>query len=206
MNLFEIILNKLIFIKIKQYKSIEGWLSSREAIALYHFASRVSSPSSIIVEIGSWKGKSTYCIAKGLSKGRIAVIDPFDASGEESSAELYQKQKGDVPLVEQFKNNMRRLKVLDKIETFIGYSEDFASLFHKIDLLFIDGDHSIKGCDSDFLNYTPALVSNGYLLLHDFDPLRKDLGPTWVTENRIKTSSSFKFIDLIDSLWICRKI
>ena len=206
MNLFERISGKLIFQKIKEYQTIEGWLSSKEAVNLYRFASRVRGPHSVIVEIGSWKGKSTYCLAKGLSGGKVISIDSFDASGEPGSAELYQREKGYLPLVEQFKNNMRRLNVLDKIEICVGHSELFAEQFSKIDLLFIDGDHSTNGCESDFLSYSPGLVSGGYLLFHDYDAARKDLGPTWVIENRVMSSSAFKVVGLFDSLWVAQRV
>jgi predicted O-methyltransferase YrrM len=206
MNLFERISGKLIFQKIKEYQRIEGWLSVKEAVNLYRFASKVKRTDAVIVEIGSWKGKSTYCLAKGLSEGIVITIDPFDASGEPGSVELYQQQKGYIPLVEQFKNNMRRLNVLEKIEILVGHSEQFAEQFSKIDLLFIDGDHSIKGCESNFLSYSPALVSGGYLLFHDYDAARKDLGPTWVIENRVMSSSAFRFVGLFDSLWVAQKV
>lgn len=150
MSLFERISGKLIFQKIKEYQTIEGWLSIKEAVNLYRFVSKVKRPEAVIVEIGSWKGKSTYCLAQGLSEGKIISIDTFDASGEPGSVELYQQQRGNIPLVEQFKNNMRRLNVLKKIEILIGHSEQFAKQFSKIDLLFIDGDHSIK-CESQHL-------------------------------------------------------
>jgi MMP 1-O-methyltransferase len=206
MNLFEKISAKLVFQKIKEYQTIEGWLSSKEAVNLYRFASRLRGPHSVIVEIGSWKGKSTYCLAKGLSEGKVISIDSFDASGEPGSAELYQREKGYLSLVEQFKNNMRRLNVLDKIEIFVGRSEQFAGTFSRIDLLFIDGDHSVKECESDFLVYSPALVSGGYLLFHDYDPTRKGLGPTWVIENRVQSSPLFKFVGLFDLLWVSQKV
>jgi predicted O-methyltransferase YrrM len=206
MSLFERISGKLIFQKIKEYQTIEGWLSIKEAVNLYRFVSKVKRPEAVIVEIGSWKGKSTYCLAQGLSEGKIISIDTFDASGEPGSVELYQQQRGNIPLVEQFKNNMRRLNVLKKIEILIGHSEQFAKQFSKIDLLFIDGDHSIKGCESNFLSYSPALVSGGYLLFHDYDPARKELGPTWVIENRVRSSPFFKFVGLFDLLWVSQKV
>jgi hypothetical protein len=206
MNLFERISTKLIFQKIKQYQTIEGWLSVKEAVNLYRFVSQVKGPQPVIVEIGSWKGKSTYCLAKGFSKGKLITIDPFDGSGENGSVEIYQLQKGGEPLIDQFKNNMKRLGVLKQIEILEGRSQQFIGLFSKIDLLFIDGEHSVKACDSDFLGYAPALVSGAYLIFHDYQPSRKELGPTWVVENRVLPSNFFKFIGLFDSLWVGQKV
>lgn len=50
--------------------------------------------NSKILEIGSWKGKSTFCLAKGLKNGKICAIDPFNADGEEGSKEIHNEKKG----------------------------------------------------------------------------------------------------------------
>jgi MMP 1-O-methyltransferase len=191
--------------RIRPYQDIEGWLTEREAMALYHLASLLPSGSTV-VEIGSWKGKSTYCLAQGLRDGMIMAIDPFDASGEEGSGETYHAQRGSEPLVDQFRSKMAELKVLQKINIRQGLSRQFVGECRDIDLLFIDGDHSKAACLFDFENYSPYLRHGGYLAFHDFDPTRKDLGPTWVIENRVLPGREYKFIDLFDSLWVCQKI
>lgn len=190
---------------IEKYEGIDGFLFPEEAVALYHLASLLPK-NSTIVEIGSWKGKSTYCLAKGLKTGKVFAIDPFDASGDDSSMEIYNQMKGEIPLIQQFEEKMTQLDVIDKIETLAGFSHQFVNKFKQIDLLFIDGDHSIKGCQYDFDHYSPLIPSGGYIALHDYSPLRKDLGPTWVIENKIIPSKEYKFIDLFNSLWIGRKV
>lgn len=194
-----------IYRRIKPFEQIEGWLSAIEAIHLYRFASMLKK-NAVVVEIGSWKGKSTFCLAKGLRNGKIFAIDPFDAYGEPGSAELYQQQKGETPLLNQFQQNMKKFGLLHKIETCAGYSPQFAGQFTSIDLLFIDGDHSLEACDKDFTLFSPALVPGGYILFHDYDPLRKDLGPTWVIENRILPLPKFSFVGRYESLWVGQKV
>ena len=51
-----------------------------------------------------------------------------------------------------------------------------------------------------------ALVSGGFLLLHDYDPSRKDLGPNLTVENRVQPSPLFKFVGLFDSIWVGQKV
>lgn len=41
---------------------------------------------------------------------------------------------------------------------------------NKIDVLFIDGDHSYEGVKKDFLNYSDFVRSNGLIILDDFVP------------------------------------
>ncbi len=205
MNLFRRITKKLEIYLIRNYKKIDGWLTQEEALGLYGLASLVPR-NAIIVEIGSWKGKSTFCIAKGLKKGKIFAIDPFNAEGETGSRELYEKTKGVAPLYEQFSSMLKKHGLWEKIEPLIGFSSQFTNHFAQIDFLFIDGDHSIEGCDYDYTHFSPFIKTGGFIAFHDFDPDRDDLGPTWVIKNRILNNSNYKFYRKYDSLWIAQKI
>ena len=205
LNIIHKLYKKFIMIKIKSYHDIDGWLKYNEATALYLMA-RLLPPRSTIVEIGCWKGKSVYCLARGLRKNcQLITIDPFDASGEPENYELYKQREGETPLFDQFLDNMKKLNVLDRIKPLKGLSNKFVGQFSKIDLLFIDGDHSIEGCDFDFLNYSPYISIGGYIVFHDFDKSRDDLGPTWVINNRVLPSNDYDFFGNFDSLWIARK-
>lgn len=190
---------------INGYEQIDGWLTENEAFGLYHIAS-ILAEDSFVVEIGSWKGKSTFCIAKGLNKGKIYAIDPFNAEGEEGSKEIYELTKGSEPLYDQFISNMTSLGVINKIQPLKGYSSQFIDTVETIDFLFIDGDHSIAGCEYDFVNFSPKVKVGGYVALHDFDPDRLDLGPTWVVNNKILQNNGFQFYNQFDSLWVAKKI
>jgi predicted O-methyltransferase YrrM len=191
--------------QISEYKNIEGWLSEREAFGLYDIAARLDA-NSTVVEIGSWKGKSTYCLAKGLKDGMIFAIDPFNAEGEPGSKEIYEQTKGTIPLFEQFQNTFRKHGLSEKVQPLMGYSNKFIDRFSGIDFLFIDGDHSIEGCDFDYVNYAPKLKKGGYLAFHDFNPNRDELGPTWVIKNKILNNPDYKIYDVFDSLWVATKV
>ena len=102
---------------ISAYDEIPGWLSENEAIGLYELAMRLPDAHSVVVEIGSWLGKSSLVIAKGLKKNRRGVlycIDPFNADGDAPSTELYSNAaaRQQLPLQEQFVYNMKRHKTL----------------------------------------------------------------------------------------------
>ncbi len=188
--------------KIDGYKQIDGWVSPDEANGLFKIARKLGAHSTV-VEIGSWQGKSTYCIAKGLKSGTLYAIDPFNADGglDTVSTEIYVKQKSDKDLLTTFLNNMKRLKVDKKIITKKGYSNDFASQFTQIDFLFIDGDHSIEGCKNDYNLYAHKVSKGGFIAFHDYYEDRPDLGPTFVIQNLV-TNGGFRFYAQFDSLWI----
>lgn len=197
--------NVLTGFRIRDHRKIEGFLFPNEAIELYRAASKLPR-GSVVVEIGSWKGKSTYCLARGLKNGKVVAIDSFDAFADDGSEEIYQKTKGEKPLVDQFREKMQELNLMMKIDIFHGYSSQFVGKIPRIHLLFIDGNHSRESCEFDFNNYSPFIVSGGYIVLHDYDPSRKNLGPTWVVDNIILPSGKYNFINLVNSLWIGRKL
>jgi len=59
----------------------------------------------------------------------------------------------------------------------------------KIDFLFIDGDHSIEGVQSDWNTFSPFVRSGGYVAFHDYDysafcrGVKKGQGAVWMCED-----------------------
>ena len=203
-KVYRTIADRSILRRIGSYEQIDGWLEKSEAAALCRLASRLPNGANIL-EIGCWKGKSTFCLATGLRSGRVHVIDSFDAAGDTPSRLLYAQQKGARPLVEQFQENLRERGVLEKVEIHVGYSQSFVGKIPELDLLFIDGDHSREGCAFDFEHFSPLLRIGGYLLIHDFDRREPEAGPTWVVQNRVLTDVKFQYYGLFHRLWAARK-
>ena len=157
------------------------------------------------MEIGCWKGKSAFCLARGLRRGRLTVIDPFDASGDSEAAGSYLANAGSEPLLQQFTSHMNRLGVIDKIDIWHGTSQDYVGLARSVELLFIDGDHSKEGCDFDFQNYGKCVTPGGFLAFHDYDPTRNNFGPTWVVEQKVLPNPEWAPFKRVDSLWVARR-
>ena len=207
-TLLKKILQRLKFIRktnLSHYVNIEGWLTSAEATGLFQIAERLLKNSTVL-EIGSWKGKSTWCISQGLKKGTLHCIDPFNAAGEEGSKEIYEKTKGNNSLLEQFQNNMKGISEKVKITTHKGYSSDFVDAIPNIDFLFIDGDHSIEGCRFNYENFENEVKVGGFLAFHDYYPDRVELGSTWVIQNLVKQNKNYIHYNDFDSLSVFKKI
>ena len=63
---------------------IGGWLTPKEGRLLYDLARRCTGRG-VIVEIGSWKGKSTIWLANGSRRGagvKVYAIDPHTAESD----------------------------------------------------------------------------------------------------------------------------
>tara|TARA_R110000823_G_C15950210_1_gene501598 strand:- start:3416 stop:3916 length:501 start_codon:yes stop_codon:yes gene_type:complete len=76
---------------------------------------------------------------------------------------------------------------------FIGTTDDFfASFDKKIDLAFIDADHSYESCKKDFFNCYNRLSDSGIILIHDTDP----------NDNRLfdkgYCGDSYKIVDFLE--------
>ena len=64
------------YARLLPYLSIDGWLTVDEAIELYDLARSVPEQEPVVVEIGSWQGKSTVVLGKGLSlTPRVLLLD-----------------------------------------------------------------------------------------------------------------------------------
>jgi MMP 1-O-methyltransferase len=192
--------------RIANYQSIQGWLSEGEATHLYHFASKVPAGGKIL-EIGCWKGKSTFCLAKGAPQAEVFSIDPFNAAGESDSKEEYAAKRGANSLLEQYEENLRSRGIQNGVKALVGYSHEFVDTFPdaSLDLLFIDGDHSREGAEFDFTHFGPKVKPGGYIIFHDYRPRKKDFGPTWVVHNLVQPAGEFQKIGKFDSLWVGRK-
>lgn len=190
----------------KGFRAIDGWLTDAEAHTLYVLAGQLP-PKACVVEIGSWQGKSTCCLAKGLKDGTIHAIDPFDASGETTSAKLYAEKSSQQQesLLGLFESNVAKNGIKDKIKLCQGFSKDYAEAFEAIDLLFIDGDHSLEGCLYDFKTFAPKIKPGGFLLFHDYHPGRDDLGTNHVIEQNVRPSGDWQLVKQADSLIAFRK-
>lgn len=142
--------------------NISTHLTDNEQNKLYELA--ISLPShSHIVEIGSYLGASTCCIANGLKNknSKFYCIDTWENDA---------MSEGKKDTYEEFIHNIKNFK--EMICPIRGYSSDVVntikSLVHsKIDLLFIDGDHSYEGVKKDWDLYSPMLKSGSIVIFHD---------------------------------------
>lgn len=138
--------------------NISGYLHTLEGRYLFWLAEEVP-PQGLIVEVGSFKGKSSCFLAAGLkNRARLACIDTW-----ENDAMPYDS-KYDV--LSEFLKNTKKYR--DVIDIYRGCSVVIAKNWDKeIDLLFIDGDHSFEGCINDCRSWLPFLKKGGWVAFHD---------------------------------------
>jgi len=161
--------------------STEGWLYPREGPALYELAR--SCRTGVVVEIGSWKGKSTVWLARGAAAGsgpRVYAIDPHQGGSGESAT------------LEAFTETLERAGITEIVRPIVGTSAGAADGFDEaVGLLFIDGDHSVEGVEDDLTHWLPKLVEGGVVALHDASLSELAIhGPRRVTRRLLAGSTS----------------
>jgi predicted O-methyltransferase YrrM len=169
---------------------VPGWLTDEEGEALYELAKRCSGRG-VIVEIGSWKGKSTICLGLGSRAGagvRIFAIDPHA-----------DYRFGD------FKANVDRAGITDLVTPMASLSQAAADDFEEpVELLFVDGSHEYDLVLEDFEKWVPKVVDDGWVAFHD---TTWTAGPRKVVGQAIYRGRAFKDVRfVVGSLTVGRKV
>lgn len=145
--------------------SIDGWLSPREAGALYDLAKAATGP---IVEIGSFRGRSTTALALGSMAGHrqpVYAIDPFTGAAP---------RKGETRDLScsraKLRGNLDAAGVNGLAIIVPAASETAAPCIPACSVLFVDGDHSAAGVARDLDLYLPKVLPGGSVVLHDVTP------------------------------------
>lgn len=140
--------------------SVEGLLVSGQERWLFCMA-RGLPDGAVIVEIGSYKGRSTCCFAYGCvgTKKRVYAIDIFERNDADSSERDF---------FSEFENNLERCGLTEYVTPLVGKSREVTRTWDKpIDLLFIDGSHVYEDVVADFHSLFPWVVSGGIVAVHD---------------------------------------
>lgn len=184
----------------KATENVGGWLSESEGFSLYNTA-RTIKAGNAIVEVGSWKGKSTICLGNGSRDGnrvKIFAIDPHIGSSE------HQKMFGKIDTFEEFKQNIIKAGIAEFVEPIRDTSENVAKSFdQRIEFVFIDGAHEYKFVKLDFKLWFPKVINGGILAFHDSWNF---IGPNLATAIPLLISSKIKNPRLVDTITYFEKV
>jgi predicted O-methyltransferase YrrM len=180
-----------------QAAAVEGWLSDAQGCALFRCAAAAAGKG-VIVEIGSWKGRSTVWLAAGarISDTRVYAVDPHRGSREDPQADT----------LPEFKANLERLALTRYVEPLVMTSAEAARVVEgPIALLFIDGDHSVEAVRRDAALWLPKLVDGGIVMFHDVGAAGY-AGPRDVFRRSVCWSKGFHRIRRVGSMAMARRI
>jgi predicted O-methyltransferase YrrM len=179
-------------------EKIEGLISLKEGLLLYNLAKNCKGKG-VIVEIGSYKGKSTAWLAMGSKNGKnvkIYAVDPF-----KSALAIEGGGKDNFP---DFKKNMEYLEVKDIVIPIVKTSKSAAENFKEpVEFIFIDGSHEYEDVKMDFELWYPKVIDGGIMAFHD--TIGRP-GPKKVVEECIFKSNNFKGVIFKGSITFAQKV
>jgi hypothetical protein len=155
----------------KCFKKTEGMISFDEARLLYDLATEVTE--NCIVEIGSYRGRSTTALACGSLNGMQVPV--FAIEPHENFSGLLGGEFGPQDRAAFYKTMLAT--GCYRIVRLVNLSSEMVAPHwpSKIALLFIDGNHSFEAVKRDFECWYPHLVKGTLIAFHDSrDPL---IGP-----------------------------
>lgn len=132
-----------------------GSFSSYDMMAVYPTISKIPKKG-LYVEIGVQHGRS-MTFAREWSKGRVVGVD-----------------------INENHNFDERLKDYDNWEFIKGDANDVVKKWkRKIDVLFIDGDHSYEAVKKDWEAWSPFVKKGGTVFFHDCDDTSPGVRQLW---------------------------
>lgn len=123
-------------------------------------------------------------VAAPYGRGPVVAIDPHN------SPILLDHSGADASSYKEFLYALHSNAVGEHVEPYVAYSTDVAKSWSRpIRVLWIDGDHTLKGAKDDLDAFLPFLVPNGVVAFHD--ALNQFPGPIQVFVEQVLASDRF---------------
>lgn len=142
-----------------------GYLSDREARFLFLLGALAPGTGDVL-EIGSFKGRSTVALASGVQwrgEGLVHAVDPH-TSPSPTCPDL----EGQVTTWDAFHDNISNATLAPFVRAQRAFSQDAAPTFDSaLRVLWIDGDHTTLGARRDLALFLPFLIPGAIVAMHD---------------------------------------
>lgn len=147
------------------FSEIKSWQINSEFIDMLEWAAKTNPER--ILEIGTAKGATLLAWCRIASQQVISVDLPGGIHGggyPQIKQKLFQEFLFDRPDVSLtcIQDDSHCEKTCKKVEAILNGS--------KLDILFIDGDHTYEGVKKDFELWSPLVKKEGYVVFHDILP------------------------------------
>ena len=146
---------------------VEGWLTGAQARRLFDRVAQLGAGARV-VEIGSFRGKSTIVLATAATGGvEIVAVDPHQG-GDRGPREIEPDQTlGDADH-EAFTANLKRAGVADRVRHLrLTSVEAHPEVEGDVDLLYVDGAHRYQPARFDIAQWGRRVSGGGTMLIHD---------------------------------------
>lgn len=148
-------------------EGVEGWLSDDQARRLYD-AARVLQAPGLIVEIGSYRGRSAVVLGRAAADGvEVVAIDPH-AGNDRGPRQIQGTRAEGEGDHEAFLQNLESGGVAGRVRHVRLPSQDALDAVEgEIDVLYVDGAHRYRTARDDIARWGARVRVGGRLLIHD---------------------------------------
>jgi SAM-dependent methyltransferase len=152
---------------LAEVAGVEGWMTDDQARRLWTAAGRVP-PGRTIVEIGSFRGRSTIVLARGARDGaEVVAIDPHGGGDRGPNESAPDAGRGEEDY-QVFHANLHRAGVQDRVRHVRRPSQQaFDAVPTAVDLLYVDGAHRFGPARDDITRWGERVSTGGTMLIHD---------------------------------------
>ena len=152
---------------LSRVDGVDGWMSDDQARRLYDAAS-ATRPGDVIVEIGSFRGRSTIVLASAAPAGvDVVAIDPH-AGNDRGPQEIDGFAAEAATDHEVFNANLAAAGVVDRVRHVRAFSDDaHHDVTGDVAVLYVDGAHRFAPARKDIREWGARVAPGGTLLIHD---------------------------------------
>lgn len=174
------------------YRVSQSWHyeTPRELFSLMVCAWSLEQQRPVIVNIGAGSGTSGLAFAEARPDATVYTVDispssPFGGLENERNA---------------FKETGLKLPL-----QILGDSKQVGKSWVRgpVNLVFVDGDHSLAGCQGDIEAWREHILPGGLILLHDYT--RAEWPDVWAVVHETDALACFDPLFVVDTLWVGRK-
>ncbi len=178
-------------------EQVEGWMSPDQADQLYRAAAATHNGDQI-VEIGSFRGRSTIVLASAAPEGvRIVAIDPH-AGNDRGPNEIEGFVTEAATDHDVFNANLATAGVAGRVQHVRAFSDAaHHQVEGQIDVLYIDGAHRYAPARVDIRDWGKRVAPGGTLLIHDSF---SSLGVTLAIMRELLVGRRFRYVGRARSL------
>ena len=176
---------------------VEGWMTKDQGRRLFDVAARCPEGGRI-VEIGSFRGRSTIVLAMAAPpRAEVVAIDPH-AGNDRGPRELHGYAAEANRDRVAFEGNLARAGVADRVRHVAAFStaaqEEVAG---PIDVLYVDGAHRYAPARADLRDWGQRVAEGGTLLIHD---AFSSIGVTLAIGRELVAGRRFRYVGRTRSL------
>ena len=200
---------------LRAAEAATGFMPAPEGLALHDAAARYTAKGPVL-EVGTYCGKSTICLAAAArEKGQPVITVDHHRGSEENQpgweyhdTTLVDPRTGRLDTLPHVRATLAAAGVEDDVIVVVGRSAAVARLWRTpLGMLFIDGGHTDVAATTDYESWAPWVAPGGLLAIHDVFPDPADGGQApYRVYRRAVHGGAFAEVATLGSLRVLRRV